>query len=295
MLLPPSSCVEHSWRALRGRRRWRLVLGGRGDEQRRHDGAGGYVVVPSRRPQRAVAPPAPELNHCWPRRPTTRPRSRRGTKRTFRHPHHRTAAHPADQREHHLRRAAGRAGRLPQRRGLGGSDSDPGCKLSWGVIAAIGQVESGHGRFGGAASSPTARRVPSIFGFASTASAPSRPSATATTAGSTATRSGTALSARCSSSRPRGRSSAPMVTGMGKDPNDFDDATLATARYLCSGGDNMSYSPRRAGGPPLQPVRRLRRPGADPRQRLRQRRRRRRTQRPAAPAGRAGSRSGSGR
>ncbi len=41
----------------------------------------------------------------------------------------------------------------------------PSCHLSWGVIAAIGQVESNHGRFGGAAVLSNGKTVPTIVGL----------------------------------------------------------------------------------------------------------------------------------
>jgi membrane-bound lytic murein transglycosylase B len=40
----------------------------------------------------------------------------------------------------------------------------PGCRLSWTTLAAIGRVESDHGRIGGAVLQPDGRATPPIFG-----------------------------------------------------------------------------------------------------------------------------------
>ena len=63
-------------------------------------------------------------------------------------------------------------------------------------------------------------------------------------ASTTTTPATTARSARCSSSPRPGRSSAwtPTATAP-RNPQDIDDAALATAVYLCSGDDDLSNEP----------------------------------------------------
>ncbi len=118
--------------------------------------------------------------------------------------------------------------------------SDPGCRLSWGVIAAIGQVESNHGRFGGAAVLSNGVTSPRIVGLPlngdGVASIPDTDNG------------------RFDGDKVWDRAVGPMQfipstwVGLGLDgdgdgqrnPSDFDDAALSTAHYLCSGGADMT-------------------------------------------------------
>ncbi len=116
-----------------------------------------------------------------------------------------------------------------------------GCQLSWGVVAAIGQVESGHGRFGGASVLANGTTQPIILGLQLNGKGP--------VAAIRDTDNG-----KLDGDKVWDRAVGPMQfipstwavlgadgDGNGKvNPHDFDDAALATARYLCSGGGNMS-------------------------------------------------------
>ncbi|MGH3506011.1 MAG: lytic murein transglycosylase [Nocardioidaceae bacterium] len=121
------------------------------------------------------------------------------------------------------------------------SSTDPGCQLSWGIVAAIGHVESSHGRFGGSAVLANGKTVPSIVGLPLNG------------AGAVAAIRDTD-NGRLDGDKVWDRAVGPMQfipstwAGMGvdgdgdgvRDPNDFDDAALATALYLCSGYVDMT-------------------------------------------------------
>ena len=142
--------------------------------------------------------------------------------------------------------------------------ADPGCNLPWELIAAIGRVESDHGRFGGNALDDDGVARPGIYGIALNGKNDTQ--AIADTDGGQYDDD-----TRCD------RAVGPMqfipstwsVVGVDGDsdgtrnPQDVDDAALATAVYLCSGDDDLSQreGPARR-GLPLQPLQRLRRPGA---------------------------------
>ena len=128
--------------------------------------------------------------------------------------------------------------------------SDPGCHISWEHIAAIGRVESDHGRYGGSHLDRNGIALPGILGIALD--------------GTHGTRTDPRHRRRPVRRRPRwDRAVGPMqfipstwsVVGVDADgdgirnPQDVDDAALATAVYLCSGDDDLSTeagrSPRR--------------------------------------------------
>ncbi len=119
--------------------------------------------------------------------------------------------------------------------------TDPGCKLSWGVLAAIGQVESGHGRYGGAAVLANGKTAPAIVGLPLDGAGPVAEIADTD-------------DGRYDGDKIWDRAVGPMqfipttwassgadgdADGL-EDPNDFDDATLAAAQYLCSGAVDMT-------------------------------------------------------
>ena len=121
------------------------------------------------------------------------------------------------------------------------NEADKGCNLPWELIAAIGRVESDHGRFGG--NSLDARGVarPGIFGIPLDGKNDTQ-RILDTDAG------------QYDDDSRYDRAVGPMqfipstwsVVGVDgdndgtRDPQDIDDAALATAVYLCSGDDDLS-------------------------------------------------------
>ncbi|MEA2484843.1 MAG: hypothetical protein QOC55_2790 [Thermoleophilaceae bacterium] len=120
------------------------------------------------------------------------------------------------------------------------SQADPSCHLSWQLIAAIGRVESNHGRYGGALMTADGVVHPAIYGPRLTG------------------KSGTSRIADTDDGLIDGdaaydRAVGPMqfipstwtVVGVDADgdgrrvPQDLDDASLATAVYLCSGAGDL--------------------------------------------------------
>jgi membrane-bound lytic murein transglycosylase B len=128
------------------------------------------------------------------------------------------------------------------------ASSYPSCHLSWGVIAAIGQVESGHGRFGGASVLANGMTAPRIVGPELNGRGP--------VAAIHDTDNGV-----YDGDKVWDRAVGPMqfipstwavigVDGDGdghRNPSDFDDAALSTGIYLCgAGGDFSSLAQARA-------------------------------------------------
>jgi membrane-bound lytic murein transglycosylase B len=119
--------------------------------------------------------------------------------------------------------------------------ADRSCELSWQLIAAIGRVESDHGRFGGNMLDDDGVAQPGIYGIAL--------DGTRNTQRITDTDAG-----QYDSDEKFDRAVGPMqfipstwsVVGVDgdndgrRDPQDIDDAALATAVYLCSGDDDLS-------------------------------------------------------
>jgi membrane-bound lytic murein transglycosylase B len=121
------------------------------------------------------------------------------------------------------------------------NSADAACNLSWQLIAAIGRVESDHGRYGGNVLGDDGKSRPGIYGIALDGS------------------NGTAEirdtdGGRFDNDQVWDRAVGPMqfipqtweivgVDGDGdgkRDPQDIDDAALATAVYLCSGDEDLS-------------------------------------------------------
>ncbi|HET6743373.1 MAG TPA: lytic murein transglycosylase [Kribbella sp.] len=121
------------------------------------------------------------------------------------------------------------------------AQADPSCHLPWTLVAAIGRVESNHGRFGGNVLNSKGVAVPGIFG-------PRLDGA-----------SGTAKISDSDAGAFDGdgafdRAVGPMqfipgtwramgVDGDGdgvRNPQDIDDAAMSTAVYLCSGKTDLS-------------------------------------------------------
>jgi hypothetical protein len=119
--------------------------------------------------------------------------------------------------------------------------TDPGCRLRWSVLAGIGRVESNNGR-DAAGITPEGTIRPSILGPVLDGSA------------------GTAAIPDSDGGRLDGdpvwdRAVGPMqflpsswlATRVAGDPNNIGDASLAAARYLCSGGGNLADPGQLAG------------------------------------------------
>lgn len=117
---------------------------------------------------------------------------------------------------------------------------DPGCNLPWTLVAAIGRVESNHGRFGGNALNSQGVAVPGIFGPRLDGVSTAR--ITDTDAG--------AFDGDGAFDRAVGpmqfipgtwRSMGVDGDGDGvRNPQDIDDAAMSTAVYLCSGKTDLS-------------------------------------------------------
>jgi membrane-bound lytic murein transglycosylase B len=120
------------------------------------------------------------------------------------------------------------------------NSADPGCHLTWQLVAAIGRVESDHGRFGGNTLDAQGVATPGIFGKPLNG-ARSTSRISDTDAG------------QYDADEVWDRAVGPMqfipstwsVVGVDADgdgqrnPQDVDDAALATAVYLCSGNDDL--------------------------------------------------------
>ncbi len=119
--------------------------------------------------------------------------------------------------------------------------ADSSCRLPWQLIAAIGRVESDHGRFGGNVLGDDGVAQPGIYGIALNGRNDTQ-RITDTDAG------------QYDADEKFDRAVGPMqfipstwsVVGVDGDndgrrnPQDIDDASLATAVYLCSGDDDLS-------------------------------------------------------
>ena len=124
------------------------------------------------------------------------------------------------------------------------NSADKACNLTWQLIAAIGRVESNHGRFGGNALDAQGVAQPGIFGLA----------LDGTKATSVIRDTDAGL---LDNDTAYDRAVGPMqfipstwsVVGVDADndgqrnPQDIDDAALATAVYLCSGANDLSTVP----------------------------------------------------
>jgi hypothetical protein len=119
--------------------------------------------------------------------------------------------------------------------------ADPSCGITWQLIAAIGKVESNHGRFGGALMTPDGVVHPAILG-------------PRLTGHQQTSRIADTDAGRLDGDTTYDRAVGPMqfipstwtVVGVDgdndgrRDPQDIDDASLAAAVYLCSGADDLT-------------------------------------------------------
>ena len=121
------------------------------------------------------------------------------------------------------------------------NSADKACNLTWQLVAAIGRVESNHGRFSGSALDDQGVAQPAIYG---------KPlNGKSNTSVIRDTDAG-----QLDSDTTYDRAVGPMqfipstwsVVGVDADndgqrnPQDIDDAALASAVYLCSGDDDLS-------------------------------------------------------
>jgi len=119
--------------------------------------------------------------------------------------------------------------------------ADAACNIDWQLIAAIGRVESDHGRYGGNTLDQDGVAQPGIYGIALDGTRNTR-AISDTDAG------------QYDNDTQWDRAVGPMqfipstwsVVGVDADsdgqrnPQDIDDAALASAVYLCSGNDDLS-------------------------------------------------------
>ena len=121
------------------------------------------------------------------------------------------------------------------------NSADKACNLSWQLIAAIGRVESDHGRYAGNALNAKGVATPGIYGIALNGK-------------NNTSLIGDTDAGQYDNDTTYDRAVGPMqfipstwsVVGVDADsdgvrnPQDIDDAALATAVYLCSGTDDLS-------------------------------------------------------
>ena len=119
--------------------------------------------------------------------------------------------------------------------------ADASCKIEWPLVAAIGRVESDHGRYGGNVLSAEGVSRPGIYGIPLDGSNGTQ-------------RISDTDAGQYDNDKTFDRAVGPMqfipstwsvvgVDGDGdgkRDPQDIDDAALATAVYLCSGDEDIS-------------------------------------------------------
>ena len=119
--------------------------------------------------------------------------------------------------------------------------ADKGCNIDWTLIAGIGRVESNHGRYGGNALDSNGVSRPGIYGIP-------------LDGGNGTQRISDTDAGQYDNDPQLDRAVGPMqfipstwsvvgVDGDGdgkRNPQDIDDAALATAVYLCSGDEDLS-------------------------------------------------------
>ncbi|TQL70514.1 transglycosylase protein with SLT domain [Nocardioides albertanoniae] len=118
--------------------------------------------------------------------------------------------------------------------------ADRACALDWTLVAAVGMVESDHGRLKSSRLDADGRATPPIYG----------PSLTSPAGDPAPDTDGGAVDKLTSGDRAVGPmqfvpATWPLVAVDGdgdgrRDPQDIDDAALAAAVYLCSGDDDVS-------------------------------------------------------
>lgn len=121
----------------------------------------------------------------------------------------------------------------------------PACGIDWALLAAIGRVESNHGRFGGATVTADGVSLPRILG----------PRLDGSLAGTMVIRDSDGGTLDGDSAFDRAAGPMQFLPGTWqrwgsdgdrdgrRDPQDIDDAALAAARYLCSAGVPLDGDP----------------------------------------------------
>ncbi|WP_370448752.1 lytic transglycosylase domain-containing protein [Cryobacterium sp. TMT1-3] len=122
----------------------------------------------------------------------------------------------------------------------------PGCGIGWNTLAAIGEIESGHGSHGGAVLSDTGYPTPAIRGIALDGNGVAAIADTDGGAWDGDTVWDRAVGPMQFIPETWARWGADGSGDGAADPNQIDDAALATARYLCHGGDMTSTETWRA-------------------------------------------------
>ncbi len=144
------------------------------------------------------------------------------------------------------------------------NSADKSCNIPWELIAAIGRVESDHGRYGGNTLSQDGVSKPGIYGIE--LNGKNGTAAIQDTDGGQLDKDPVYDRAVGAMQFIPSTWQVVKVDADGdgqRNPQDIDDASLATAVYLCSGQDNLSNrSGQEAAVLPLQPLPGLREPGA---------------------------------
>ena len=118
--------------------------------------------------------------------------------------------------------------------------ADKGCHVPWELIAAIGRVESDHGRYGGNVLSDEGVSQPGIYGIA--LNGKNGTQAIQDTDGGVLDKDTVYDRAVGAMQFIPGTWSVVKVDADGdgkRNPQDIDDSSLATAVYLCSGNDDL--------------------------------------------------------
>ena len=119
--------------------------------------------------------------------------------------------------------------------------TDPGCRMPWQLLAAIGRAESNHGRYGGAVMTASGKSSPPIIGIALDGRGPVAlildSEGGAWDGDPVYDRAVGPMQFLPGTWRTNGRDGDKDGV---KDPQDIDDAALAAAVYLCAGPGDLS-------------------------------------------------------
>jgi hypothetical protein len=120
------------------------------------------------------------------------------------------------------------------------NEADKGCNLPWELVAAIGRVESDHGRYGGNVLTDEGVSKPGVYGIA--LNGKNGTQAIQDTDGGALDKDTVYDRAVGAMQFIPGTWSVVKVDADGdgkRNPQDIDDSSLATAVYLCSGSDDL--------------------------------------------------------